>query len=149
MELPSLLALWMLKRRREQRMSVARRSVRGVLVPMWCRKILPSPNRRNFRKNSNKSLPLLLRRRRTREIVSLVASLSTMLESARRLSGSQTRKYQTQLRLMQEQRGTVIYCLLFFKFVIHLIGGLILMPIYMCVLMFLCFLLIRSGGLPR
>jgi len=116
----------MLKRRQEQRTFVARKLVRGVLVPMWCRKILPSPNRRNFRKNSNKSLPLLLRRRRKtrkRKIVSLVASLGTMLESARRLSGSQTRKQQTQLRLMQEQQGTVIYCLLFFWFVIHLIGG--------------------------
>ena len=63
-------------------------------------------------------------------------------------SGSQIRKQQTQLRLMKEQRGTVIYCLLFFQFVIHLIGGLILVQIYMCVLMFLCFLLIMSGGLP-
>jgi hypothetical protein len=43
-----------------------------------------------------------------------------MLECARRLSGSQTRKQQTQLRLMQEQRGMIIYCLLLFQFIIHL-----------------------------
>jgi len=84
----------MLKRRREQKTSMARRSVRGVLVPMWYRRIILSPKRRNSSKNSNKSLPLLLRKRRTRKkkIVSLVASLGTMLESGRRLGGSQTRK---------------------------------------------------------
>jgi hypothetical protein len=111
----------------------------------------PKSHKKKFQQELKKSLPLLLRRRkrtRKRKIISLVASLGTMLESAKRLSGSQTRKQQTQLRLMQEQRGTVIYCLLFFQFIIHLIGGLILVQIYMCVLMFLCFLLIRSGRLP-
>jgi hypothetical protein len=47
--------------------------------------------------------------------------------------------------------GTVGYSNLLptvFQFAIHLIGTLIQVQIYMCVLMFLCFLLIRSGGLP-
>jgi hypothetical protein len=66
-----------------------------------------------------------------------------MLESVQRLSGSQIRKQQIQFGLMQEHRGTVIYFLLFFLFVIHLNGGLILVQIYICVLIFLCFLLIR------
>jgi hypothetical protein len=48
---------------------------------------------------------------------------------------------------MQKQRGTLIYCLLFFQFVIHLIGELIQEQRSICVLMFLCFLLIKSGGL--
>ena len=41
----------------------------------------------------------------------------------------------------------VIYYLHFFQFVIHLIGGLILVLIFMCVLIFLCFVLTRSQGL--
>jgi hypothetical protein len=105
---------------------VTRKLVRRVLVPMWYIKILPNPTRRNFSKNLNKNLPLLLRRRtRKRKKISLVASLGTMLESVRRLSESQTRKQQRQLRVMQEQRDTIIYCPLFFQFVIHQIGVLI------------------------
>jgi hypothetical protein len=127
-----------------------KKTVEGSSSAHVVQKILPNLTRRNSSKNSNKSPPLLLRIRRTRKrkIVSLVVSLDTILESARRLSGSRTRKQQTQLKLMQELWGMVIYCLLFFQFVIHLIGGLIQEQIFMCVLMFLRFLLIRSGGLP-
>jgi hypothetical protein len=42
---------------------VARKLVREVLVHMWCRKILPNSTRRNFSKNSNKSLPLLFKKK--------------------------------------------------------------------------------------
>jgi hypothetical protein len=62
-------------------MFMARRSVRRVLVPIWCKRIIPSLKRRNSSKNSNKSIPLFLRRTRKRAIVSLVARLGTMLES--------------------------------------------------------------------
>jgi hypothetical protein len=36
----------------------------------------------------------------------------------------------------------------FFQFVVHLSGGLIQELIFMCVVMFPCYLLIRSAGLP-
>jgi hypothetical protein len=42
--------------------------------------------------------------------------------------------------------GMVIYYIQFFKFLIHLIGGLIQEPIYMYLLINPCFLLIRSSG---
>jgi hypothetical protein len=79
-----------------------------------------------------------------------VASLGTMQESALMLSGShllQQRNQQTPLRLRQDHLGMVIYYLLHFQFVIHLIGGLIPMQIFMCVLTFPCFLFIRLDQL--
>jgi len=89
----------MLKRRREKRTSVARKPLREVLVPMWCRKILNTPTRRNSSKNSNKRTLHLLRRRRRRTrkmgIVSLVASLGIMLRIVRMASGSPRRNLQT------------------------------------------------------
>jgi hypothetical protein len=57
----------MLKRRRAQKISTARRLLREVLAPIWCRNILKIPTRRNSSKNSNKRLLHLLRRRRTRK----------------------------------------------------------------------------------
>jgi hypothetical protein len=89
----------MLKRRRELRMFVARKLLREVLVPMWCRKILKIPTSRNSSKSSNKRPLQLLRRRRRRtrkrKISSLVASLGIMLGTARRASGSPKRNVQT------------------------------------------------------
>jgi len=90
----------MLKRRREQKMFVARKLLREVLVPMWCRKILNTPTRRNSSKNSNKRTVYLLRRRRRRRtrkrgIVSLVASLGIILRIARMASESPRRNLQT------------------------------------------------------
>jgi hypothetical protein len=75
----------------------------------------------NFSKNSSKSPPLLSRRVRSitrrKEIVSPVACLGTMQESALMLSGShllQQRNQQTPLRLRQDHLGMVIYYLLHF-----------------------------------
>jgi len=53
----------MLKRRREPKMSAARKLLRQILMPMWYRKVLKIPTR-NSSKSSNKRTPLLLRRRR-------------------------------------------------------------------------------------
>jgi len=85
----------MLKRRREQRTFVARKLVRGVLVPMWCRKIFKIPTRKISSKSSNKGSLHLLRRRRTRKRknASLVASPGIMLGTTRRASGSQKEIY--------------------------------------------------------
>jgi hypothetical protein len=72
--------------------------LREVLVPMWCRKTLKIPTRRNSSKSSNKRQLHLLRRRRRirkREIASLVASPGIMLGTARRASGSLKRNLQT------------------------------------------------------
>jgi hypothetical protein len=84
----------------------ARRSVRGVLAHMWCKRIIPSHRKRNYSKNSNKSPPLLSRRVRSRTrrkgIVSPMESLGTMQESALMLSGShlfQQRNQQIPLKL--------------------------------------------------
>jgi len=87
----------MLKRRQEQRTFVARKLLREVLVPMWCRKILNTSTRRNSSKNSNKKTLHLLRRRRRKKtkIVSLVASLGIMLRIARMASGSPRKNLQT------------------------------------------------------
>jgi hypothetical protein len=135
-------------------MSRARRSLREILVHMWCKRIIPSHRKRNSSKNSSKSPPLLSRRVRSRtrrkKIVSPVPSLGTMQESVLMLSGShllQQRNQQTPLRLRQDHLGMVIYYLLHFQFVIHLIGRLIPVQIFICVLIFLCFLCIRPGGL--
>jgi hypothetical protein len=87
----------MLKRRQEQRMFVARKLLREVLVPM-VQKILNTPRIKNSSKNSNKkTLHLLRRRRRTRKrkIVSLMASLGIMQRISRMASGSPRRNLQT------------------------------------------------------
>jgi hypothetical protein len=80
-------------------MSVARKLMREVLVPMRCRKILKTPTRRNSSKNLNKRTLHLLRRRkkrtRKRKIVSLVANPGIMLRIARMASGSPRRNLQT------------------------------------------------------
>jgi hypothetical protein len=74
---------------RAARTFVARKLLREVLVPMWCKKILKSPTRRNSSKNSNKrTLHLLRRRTRKKEIALLVANLGIMLRIAWMLSGS-------------------------------------------------------------
>jgi hypothetical protein len=61
------------------------------------------------------------------------------------------RKHQTWFlaRLEKEHRGMVIFYLLLFQCVIHLSGGLVLVLIFMCVLIFLCFLLISAKGLEH
>jgi hypothetical protein len=134
----------MLKRRRELSMSMARKLLREVLVPMWCRKILKIPTRRNSSKNSNKRpLHLLRRRTRKKKIASLVASPGIMLQIVRRASGSKKI-----CKYVEVDRGTSGYGNLLptVLLVCHspdwwLTHELILM----CVLIFLCFLLIRSG----
>ena len=73
----------------------AKKLLREVLVPTWCRKILNTPTRRNFSKNSNKRTLHLLRRRRKRRIVSLMASMGIMLRIVRMASGSPRRNLQT------------------------------------------------------
>jgi hypothetical protein len=93
-------------------MSATRKLLRGVIVPMWYRKILKN-SIRNSSKWSNKRTPLLSRIRK-KIIVSLVESLGIILGSVRKLSRSQTRNLQTWLRLMEEFRGMVIYYLLVF-----------------------------------
>jgi hypothetical protein len=142
----------MLRTRQGQRMSKARRLVRGILAHMWYKRIIPNHRKRNFSKNLSKSPPLLsrrIRRTRRRRIVSPMTKLGTMLENVMMLSGSlRERNQQTPLRLRQEHSGMIIYCLLIFQFVIHLISGLIPVQIFMCVLMFPCFLFIRFSGLP-
>jgi hypothetical protein len=62
---------------------------------------------------------------------------------------SKRRNLQTWLlaRLKEEHLGMVTLYLLFFQFVIRLSGGWTLGLIFMCVLMFFCFLLVRSAGL--
>jgi hypothetical protein len=47
-----------------------------------------------------------------------------------------------------ERRGTVIFYLQFFQYVIHLIGGLTLVLIFMFVLTFPCFPLTRQVEFP-
>ena len=127
---------------------MAKKLLREVLVPMWCRKILKILTRRNSSKSSNKrQLHILRRRRRKRKIASLVASSGIMLGTARRVSGS-PKKYANMVEADEEHRGMIIYYLQFFQFIIHLIGGLTQELISMCVLIFLCFLLIRSGEVP-
>jgi hypothetical protein len=51
------------------------------------------------------------------------------------------------LAKLQKHRGMIIYYLQIFQSVIHLNGGLIPMLIFMCVLIYHCFHLIRSEGL--
>jgi hypothetical protein len=83
----------MLKRRRELRTSAARKLLREVLVPMWCRKIL---TRRNSSKNSNKRTLLLLRRRtRRKAIATPAANLGIILRIARRADGGLRKSPQT------------------------------------------------------
>ena len=74
----------------------AKKLLREVLVPTWCRKILNTPTRRNSSKNSNKRTLHLLKRRKTRKrgIVSLVASLHIMLRIAQMASGSPRKNLQ-------------------------------------------------------
>jgi hypothetical protein len=59
------------------------------------------------------------------------------------------KKQQTWLlaRPQKEHRGMVIFYLLFFQCVNPLSGGLALVLTFMCVLIFLCFLLISAKGL--
>jgi hypothetical protein len=86
----------MLKRRRELRMSAARKLLREVLVPMWCRKILKILTRRNSSKNSNKRTLLLLRRRTRRKATATPAeNLGIMLRIARRANGGLRKSPQT------------------------------------------------------
>ena len=87
-------------------MSAARKLLREVLVPMWCRKILKILTRRNSSKSSNKrQLHILRRRRRKRKIASLVASSGIMLGTARRVSGS-PKKY---ANMVEADRGILGY----------------------------------------
>jgi hypothetical protein len=57
----------MLKRRRELKISTTRELLRGILVTMWCRKILKTPTKINSKNSSSKITQLLLRRRTTRK----------------------------------------------------------------------------------
>ena len=149
--MPISLALWILKRRREIRMSAARKLLRQFLVPMWYRIVLKILTRRNSSKSSNKRTPLLLRRRRrisrTKERASAtLVSRDTMPQNARRAC-----RPKKSTNLIEAHGGTSGYGKLLsivLSFVIHLIRGLILVQIFMCVLIFLCFLHIRTGGLP-
>ena len=83
-------------------------------------------------------------------VVALFAGVMSIGQvHAQTVNLSKRRNLQTLLlaRLKKEHLGMVILYLLFFQFVIRLSGGWTVGLIFMCVLMSLCFLLIRSAGL--
>ena len=117
------------------------------------KKNFKSRTRENRRLNLSQSLSRLptSRRRTTTGNAMCAVVLSIMLRTARtvRISSSTGRRCLQMLllaMLRREHQGMVIM-LLFFQFVIYQIGGLTPGLIYMYVLIFLCFLFIRSQGL--
>jgi hypothetical protein len=79
----------------------------------------------------------------------LVAVRITLLQSARIVKIARPQRQRTWLLArVEEQRGMVISYLQLFQCVLHQSGGYTPVLIFMYVLIFLCFLLTRSGGLP-
>jgi len=148
-----LIVLLMLKRGLELR------TMEKVLrpgLPMWCRReTSTSSTRRKTRERKRKFLSqfrLHSSRKRTiirREVVLCVAVRIIGQVSALIVSFSKKRSQQMLVLLIHlvEHLGMVIPYHLFFQFVIHLSGGWTVVLIFMCVLMFLCFLHTRSGSL--
>jgi hypothetical protein len=131
-------------------MSTVRELLKGLLVSMWCRKIPRTTTKRSPSKRSNKRISLLLRRGRTRTKDNYFTCGKTG-HYARECLIPKWKLNEKSANMVEAYEGTLEYGSLlptFFLFVIHLIGGLTLKPIFMCVLVFLYFLLIRSGEVP-
>ena len=140
------LGLLMLKRRREQKTYVGKELL-VLQVPILFRRT--TPTRRKSHRRTNQRLrrqPLLRRRRRRRELAMCALVRITLLQSVR--TAKATTPPTWLLASLEELRGTVIYYLLFFQFLVHPSGGLTLVLIFMFVLMLLCSLLTRPAGLP-
>jgi hypothetical protein len=108
----------------------------------------PTTTRKSSLMSNPRLQPILRRkaRERQRETALCVASLGI---GPRTVLSAKTGSLPTwSLARAEEHRGTVKYYLQFSLFFIHLIGGWILVLIFMYVLTFLCFLLIRSGEVP-
>jgi hypothetical protein len=147
------LVLWMSKRRRGQK-TLTEKVLLGPLVQMWYRRTtLINPTTTTTRRRTSKRTPQGLNRqpilrRRTREIALSTVILVISLVNVRTASGRAIKNQQIWLLVkLLEHRGMVIYYLQFFQSVIHLNDGLIPVLIYMCVLIYPCFHLIRLEGL--
>jgi hypothetical protein len=78
-----------------------------------------------------------------------VVARNTSLQSVRNARIRKMARVPTWLLVkLVERRGTVIFYLQFFQYVIHLIGGLTLVLIFMFVLIFPCFPLTRWAEFP-
>ncbi|PVH32820.1 hypothetical protein PAHAL_9G494500 [Panicum hallii] len=136
----------MLRRRREQRTYVGKELL-VLQVPILFRRTTPTRTRKSHRRtNQRLRRQPLLRRRRRRELAMCALVRITLLQSVR--TAKATTPPTWLLARLEEHRGTVIYYLLFFQSLVHPIGGLTLVLIFMFVLMLLCFLLTRPAGLP-
>src|SRR6266540_3965498 len=139
----------MLRRRQEQKIHVEK-ELSGVLVPIWCRRTTSMPRTRRRRRSHRRNKQRLSRqprlRRRRKEFALCARVWITLLDSVRITKAKSLLTWS--LARLEEHRGTVIHYLQFFQFVIHLNGGLTQGLIFMYVLTFLYFLLIRTEGLP-
>src|SRR6266542_3910230 len=138
----------MLRRRQEKKIHVEK-ELSGVLVPIWCRRTtsMPRTRRRRSHRRTKQRLSRQPRLRRRRKEFALCARVRITLLHRVRIAKAKSLLTWSLARL-GEHRGTVIHYLQFFQFVIHLTCGLTRGLIFMYVLIFLYFLLIRSEGLP-
>jgi hypothetical protein len=148
----------MLRRGREQK-TLVEKELR-LLVPLWYKRRTPmchiiiKGRTSNIIPRSPSRQPRL--KRRTKELVALFTGVlitgQALVQTAnlsKRKNQLKRRKQQTWLlvRPQKEHWGMVIFYLLFFQCVSPLSGGLTLVLTFMCVLIFLCFLLISAKGL--
>jgi hypothetical protein len=148
----------MLRRGQEQK-TLVEKEVR-LLVPIWYKGRTPMRHIIIKRRTSNK-MPQSPSRQprlkgRTKEVVALFAgvlitgqALVQTTNLSKRKNQLKRRKQHTRLlaRPQKEHRGMVIFYLLFFQCVNPLSGGMTLVLTFMCVLIFLYFLIISAKGL--
>jgi hypothetical protein len=112
--------------------------------------------RKNNEQNATKPKQAASFKKKKKELVALFAGVLIIRQAlvhaanaSKRKNQLKRRKRQTWLlaRPQKEHRGMVIFYLLFFQCVSPLSGGLTLVLTFMCVLIFICFLLISVKGL--